>query len=45
MEHEKFSYVESLRWLAARYNVEVEETQVSDEAKQQQQAAESLYIP
>jgi len=44
MEHEKLSYVESLRWLAARYNVEIEETQVSDEVKQQQQAAESLYI-
>lgn len=44
MEHEKFSYVEALRWLAARYNVEIEETQVSDEVKQQQQAADSLYI-
>ncbi|MEP6845402.1 MAG: DNA primase [Panacibacter sp.] len=44
MEHEKYSYVEALRWLAARYNVEIEETQVSDEVKQQQQAAESLYI-
>jgi len=44
MEHEKFSYVEALRWLAARYNVEIEETQVSDEVKQQQQTAESLYI-
>lgn len=44
MEHEKFSYVEALRWLAARYNVEIEETQVSDEMRQQQQAADSLYI-
>ena len=44
MEHEKFSYVEALRWLAARYNVEIEETQVSDEVRQQQQAADSLYI-
>ncbi|MBG9378449.1 DNA primase [Panacibacter sp. DH6] len=44
MEHEKISYVEALRWLATRYNVEVEETQVSDEVKQQQQVAESLYI-
>ena len=25
MEHEKYSYVESLRWLAARYNIEIEE--------------------
>lgn len=44
MEHEKYSYVEALRWLAARYNVEVEETEVSDEVKLQQQAAESLHI-
>src|SRR5437870_13769366 len=44
MEHEKFSYVEALRWLAAKYNVEVEETEVSPEAKQQQQVSDSLYI-
>src|SRR3954470_18606920 len=44
MEHEKYSYVEALRWLANRYNVEIEETQVTDEVKQQQQAAESLHI-
>ena len=44
MEHEKYSYVEALRWLAARYNIEMEETVVTDEVKQQQQAAESLYI-
>ncbi|MBL7770168.1 MAG: DNA primase [Flavipsychrobacter sp.] len=44
MEHEKFSYVEALRWLANRYNIEVEETEVSDEKRQQLQAADSLYI-
>ena len=44
MEHEKYSYVESLQWLAARYNVEVEETEVSDEKRQQMQVADSLYI-
>ena len=44
MEHEKYSYVEALRWLANRYNVEIEETQVSTEVKQQQQTAESLHI-
>jgi DNA primase len=31
MEHEKYSYVEALRWLAAKYNVEIEETAVSPE--------------
>lgn len=44
MEHEKYSYVEALRWLAAKYNVEVEETAVSPEVKQMQQTADSLFI-
>jgi DNA primase len=44
MEHEKFSYVEALRWLANRYNIEVEETEVSDATRQLLQAADSLYI-
>lgn len=44
MEHEKLSYVEALRWLAAKYNIDVEETEVSSEQKQQLQTAESLYI-
>jgi DNA primase len=44
MEHEKFSYVEALRWLANKYNVAVEETEVSPELKQQYQVADSLYI-
>lgn len=44
MEHEKYSYVEALKWLAAKYNVEVEETAVSPEMKQQQLTADSLYI-
>ena len=44
MEHEKYSYAEALRWLAARYNVEVEETATSPEFKQLQQVADSLYI-
>ncbi|MBN9297289.1 MAG: DNA primase [Filimonas sp.] len=44
MELEKYSYVEALRWLAGRYNIEIEETEVSAEAKLHQQAAESLHI-
>ena len=44
MEHEKYTYVEALKWLAQRYNVEVEETEVSPEQKLQQQTAESLFI-
>jgi len=44
MEHEKYSYAEALRWLAARYNVEIEEKELSPEVRQQQQIAESLHI-
>lgn len=44
MEHEKYSYVEALRWLAARYHIAIEETEVSAEARQHQQVAESLHI-
>lgn len=44
MEHEKYSYVEALRWLATRYGIEIEETFASDEQRQQMQVADSLYI-
>jgi len=44
MEHEKYSYVEALRWLAQKYQIEVEETEVSPQLKQFQQLADSLYI-
>jgi DNA primase len=44
MELEKYSYAEALRWLAARYNVEVEEKELSPELRLQQQTADSLYI-
>ncbi|MFM1971790.1 MAG: hypothetical protein RL185_472 [Bacteroidota bacterium] len=43
MEHEKYSYVEALRWLAARYNIEIEETETSPAQKMAQQTADSLY--
>jgi DNA primase len=44
MEHEKYSYVEALKWLATKYDVEVEEIGVTSEMKLQQQTADSLYI-
>jgi DNA primase len=43
MEHEKYSYVEALRWLAARYNIEIEETETSPAQKIAQQVADSIY--
>jgi len=44
MEHEKYSYVEALRWLANKYNVDIEETESTPEAKLLQQVGDSLYI-
>jgi DNA primase len=44
MEHEKYSYAEALRWLANKYNVTIEETELAPELKAQQQVADSLYI-
>lgn len=44
MEHEKYSYADALRWLANKYGIEIEETFQSDEQRQSQLAADSLYI-
>jgi len=44
MEHEKYSYVDALKWLAKKYDVPVEETFLTDEKRQQQLSAESLFI-
>src|SRR5438552_12916063 len=41
MEHEKYSYVESLKWLANKYGIEIEETFQSDEQRQSRQVADS----
>ena len=44
MEHEKYSYVDALKWLANKYGIEIEETFQTDEQKEQQLSADSLYI-
>src|SRR6266487_3797017 len=44
MEHEKYSYVEALKWLANKYGIEIEETFATDEQRLQMLAADSLYI-
>lgn len=44
MEHEGYSFPEALRWLARKYNIEIEETQPSPEQLATQQAEESLFI-
>jgi DNA primase len=44
MEHEKYSYPEALKFLANKYNIEVEETVESKENIELNSARESLYI-
>ncbi|NDB53136.1 MAG: DNA primase, partial [Chitinophagaceae bacterium] len=43
MEHEKYSYPETLKWLAQRYQIEIEETQLNDDQRQAMQVADSLF--
>ena len=44
MDHEKYSYPEALKYLANKYNIEVEETVESKENIELNSARESLYI-
>lgn len=44
MEHEHFSYPEAIRYLARKYNIEIEETERSDEEKEQLNDMESMFI-
>ncbi len=45
MEHEKFSYPEALRYLAKKYNIEIEDTEaLSDEDKELHDKRESLLV-
>jgi DNA primase len=44
MEHEHYSYPEALRYLANKYNIEVEEEEQTDEQKQAANEKESLFV-
>ena len=44
MEHERFSYPEAIRYLAKKYNIEIEETQQTDEEKAKRDARESMLL-
>ena len=44
MEHEKFTYVEAIRYLAGKYHIEIEEDDMSEERREEMQRTESLYI-
>lgn len=44
MEHEHFTYPEAIKYIAKKYNIEVDETEQSDEQKQAATARESMYL-
>lgn len=44
MELEKFTYPEALKWLAKKYGIEIEETEMSPEDKAEDNRRESLMI-
>ena len=44
MEHEHFNYPEAIKYLAKKYNIEIEETEQTPEEKEMTDARESLYL-
>lgn len=44
MEHEHFTYPEAIRFLAKKYNIEIEETETSNEEKEDANERESMYL-
>jgi len=44
MEHEHYSYPEAIKYLAKKYNIEIEETEQTDEQKQQADERESMFL-
>ena len=44
MEHEQFTYPEAIRYLAKKYNIEIEETEQTDEEKANTDIRESMYL-
>ena len=44
MEHEHFTYPEAIRYLAKKYNIEIEETIQTDEEKANTDVRESMYL-
>tara|TARA_R110000868_G_scaffold8606_28_gene44388 strand:- start:802 stop:2760 length:1959 start_codon:yes stop_codon:yes gene_type:complete len=44
MEHEHFTYPEAIKYLAKKYNIEIDETEQTNEQKEQQDERESLYL-
>ncbi|MBL7781296.1 MAG: DNA primase [Saprospiraceae bacterium] len=43
-EHENLSYIDALKWLARKYNIEIQETERTPEQVAEMQFTDSLYI-
>ena len=44
MKHEQLTYPEALRWLAHKYNIEIQERELTDEEREQESERESMFI-
>ena len=44
MKHEQITYPEALRWLAKKYNIEIQERELSDDEKREQSERESMFV-
>jgi DNA primase len=44
MEHEHFTYPEAIRYLAKKYNIEIEETEQTEQEKANTDVRESMYL-
>ena len=44
MKHEQITYPEALRWLAKKYNIEIQEKELTEEEKKEQSDRESMFI-
>jgi len=44
MRHEQITYPEALRWLAAKYNIEIQERELTDDEKREASERESMFI-
>lgn len=44
MDHEQMSYVDALKWLARKYNIEVKERELTSEEREQENERESIFI-
>ncbi len=44
MKHEQITYPEALRWLAKKYNIEIQERELNEDEKREQSERESMFI-